>query len=141
MRVYPVGRLDRNTTGLIILTNDGNLAKRLTHPSHKVKKVYEVTLDKILHEEDLQQIRNGFELDGKFIKVDDISYQKGKPKNVVGIELHIGMNHIVKRIFEYFGYKVVKLDRTLIGFLTKKNLPRGKWRLLSREEINILYRL
>jgi 23S rRNA pseudouridine2605 synthase len=140
-RVFPVGRLDRNTTGLILLTNDGFIAKKLMHPSHKIKKVYEVTLNKILHEGDLEKIRKGLEIDGRKVYVDDISYQKGKPRNVVGVELHVGMNHVVKKIFEAIGYKVIKLDRTLFGPFTKKNLPRGKWRFLTPEEIKMLYRL
>jgi 23S rRNA pseudouridine2605 synthase len=140
-RVFPVGRLDRNTTGLILLTNDGFIAKKLMHPSHKIKKVYEVTLNKILHEDDLEKIRKGLEIDGRNVFVDDISYVKGKPRNVVGVELHVGMNHVVKKIFEAVGYKVIKLDRTLLGPFTKKNLPRGKWRFLTPEEIKMLYRL
>jgi len=140
-RVFPVGRLDRNTTGLILLTNDGFIAKKLMHPSHKIKKVYEVTLNKILHEDDVEKIRKGLEIDGRKVFVDDISYVKGKPRNVVGVELHVGMNHIVKKIFEAVGYKVIKLDRTLLGPFTKKNLPRGKWRFLTPEEIKMLYRL
>jgi 23S rRNA pseudouridine2605 synthase len=140
-RVFPVGRLDRNTTGLILLTNDGFIAKKLMHPSHRIKKVYEVTLNKIIHEEDLEKIRKGLEIEGRKVFVDDISYVKGKPRNVVGVELHVGMNHVVKKIFEAVGYKVIKLDRTLLGPFTKMHLPRGKWRFLTPEEIKMLYRL
>ena len=140
-RIYPVGRLDRNTTGILIFTNDGDLSKRLTHPSHKIIKVYQVTLDKNLTSEDLKSISNGVKIDDDFVEIDDIAWvEKGK-KNIVGIQIHSGKYHVVKRIFEKFGYNVIKLDRTMFGPLTKKNLPRGTWRFLTEEEISILHRL
>lgn len=140
-RIYPVGRLDRNTTGILIFTNDGELSKRLTHPSHKIIKVYQVTLDKNLTSEDLKTISEGVKIDDDFVAIDGIDWvEKGK-KNIVGIQIHSGKYHVVKRIFEKFGYNVVKLDRTMFGPLTKKNLPRGTWRFLTEEEISILHRL
>lgn len=140
-RVYPVGRLDRNTTGLLLLTNDGDMAKRLMHPSHKIIKVYEATLDKNISREDMLTISRGVSIEDDFIPVDGIAWPDPAKKNVVGIELHSGKYHVVKRIFEQFGYEVVRLDRTMFGPLTKKNLPRGTWRMLSEEEISILHRL
>jgi len=140
-RVYPVGRLDRNTTGLLLLTNDGDMAKRLMHPSHKIVKVYEVTLDKNVTKEDMLIIGKGVTIDDDFIPVDGIAWPEPDKKNVVGIELHSGKYHVVKRIFEQCGYDVIKLDRTMFGPLTKKNLPRGTYRFLSDSEISILYRL
>lgn len=140
-RVYPVGRLDRNTTGLLILTNDGEMAKRLMHPSHKTVKVYEATLDKNLTREDMQSIAQGVTIEEDFIPVDGIAWPEPGKKNVVGLELHSGKYHVVKRIFEQFGYTVIKLDRTMYGPLTKKNLPRGSWRFLTEAEISILHRL
>ncbi len=132
-RLYPVGRLDRNTTGLLLFTNDGELAQKLTHPAKKVKKVYEVTLNKKVEEEDLQAISKGVELEDGIAVVDDIAY--AADKSVVGIELHMGKNRIVRRIFEKLGYDVIKLDRVLYAGLTKKNLPRGRWRLLTEKEV------
>lgn len=140
-RVYPVGRLDRNTTGLLLLTNDGEMAKRLMHPSHRIIKVYEATLNKNITIADMKNISNGVELDGDFIPIDGIALADPDKKNIVGLEIHSGKYHIVKRIFEKFGYEVVKLDRTMYGPLTKKNLPRGTWRLLTDSEISILHRL
>lgn len=138
-RIYPVGRLDRNTTGLLLFTNDGELAKKLTHPRHRVKKVYHVGLDRAVTKDDMLKIAGGIELDDGIIKVDDIGYDKiSGSKKEVGIELHSGKNRIVRRIFESLGYKVVKLDRTMLGSLTKKNLPRGKWRHLDQREVNML---
>lgn len=139
--IYPVGRLDRNTTGLLLFTNDGIMAKKLMHPSSRIKKVYQATLDKNLKSSDLQEISKGVELDDGFVDVDMISFIEGESKNVVGIELHSGKYHVVKRIFEKFGYQVTKLDRTLLGPLTKRNLPRGFWRFLTDDEINILKRI
>jgi len=138
-RIYPVGRLDKNTSGLLLFTNDGELAKKLTHPSHHVEKVYKVELDKPLTGADMQKIAEGIELDDGFIKVDAIAY--GETKREVGIELHSGKNRIVRRIFESLGYDVVKLDRVVFAGLTKKDLPRGKYRFLSKEEVNILRRI
>jgi 23S rRNA pseudouridine2605 synthase len=141
-RVYPVGRLDRNTTGLLILTNDGDFAKKIAHPSSKVKKLYEVTLDKKLKHEDFEEISKGVWLDEKnFVDVDDLAYAEGvKSGTVMGIEIHSGKYHVVKRIFEKYGYVVTKLDRTKIDVLTKKDLPRGRWRFLTESEIQLLKR-
>lgn len=137
-RVYPVGRLDRNTTGLLLLTNDGDLAQRMTHPSHSVKKIYLVVLDKPLSDKDMEKIAGGVLLEDGMALIDSIEFPDGNDKTKVGIELHIGKNRIVRRIFESFGYEVVRLDRVSFGGLTKKDLPRGKWRLLSQKEIGML---
>ena len=137
-RVYPVGRLDRNTTGLLLFTNDGDLAKRLSHPSHQVQKVYQVTLDKSVSVNDIQKIGDGIELEDGMIAADAISFVEGQDKNVVGIEIHSGRNRIVRRIFETLGYRVKALDRVSYAGLTKKNIPRGKWRFLSPPEVNFL---
>lgn len=137
-RIYPVGRLDRETTGLLLFTNDGEMAKKLTHPKHNVKKLYHVTLDKKLSMVDLHKIAENFVLDGKMVFVDKVSYIENKPKFEVGIEIHSGRNRIVRRIFEHFGYKVVKLDRVIFAGLTKKNLGRGVWRHLTEQEVNNL---
>ena len=137
-RVYPVGRLDRNTTGLLLFTNDGDLSKRLTHPSHTMKKVYQVSLDKPVTMEHLQQIADGIDLEDGHIAADAISYISYETKDEIGIEIHSGKNRIVRRIFEHFGYRVKKLDRVLYAGLTKKNLPRGKYRFLTEKEIQFL---
>jgi len=137
-RIYPVGRLDRNTTGLLLLTNDGDLSKRLTHPSHKVEKVYQVTLDRSVSVNDIQKIASGIELDDGFIAADAITYVEGQDKDTIGIEIHSGRHRIVRRIFEQLGYRVKALDRVSVAGLTKKNLPRGKWRLLSPREVSYL---
>lgn len=137
-RIYPVGRLDRLTTGLLLFTNDGEMAKKLTHPKHQVRKLYHVTLDKKLAMADLHKIGENFVLDGKMVFVDKISYIEDKPKFEVGIEIHSGRNRIVRRIFEHFGYNVTKLDRVVFAGLTKKNLGRGVWRHLSPQEVNNL---
>lgn len=131
-RIYPVGRLDRNTTGLLLLTNDGEVAKKLSHPSSQVKKVYQVTLDKAITEEDFLAIEKGLELEDGFIKPDALALLT---PNTLGIELHSGRNRIVRRIFEHLGYQVEKLDRTMYAGLTKKDLPRGKWRFLTQKEV------
>lgn len=137
-RIFPVGRLDRATTGLLLLTNDGGLAEKLAHPSHKIKKLYQVVLDKPLAAADLDKIRAGLELeDGKAV-VDAVGYVRGAKKNEVGIELHIGRNRIVRRIFEHLGYQVVRLDRVYYAGLTKKDLPRGRWRHLTEQEVIML---
>ncbi len=133
-RVYPVGRLDRNTTGLLLFTNDGDLAKKLTHPSFEVQKVYQVELDRSLKTSDMEEISKGIELEDGFIKADEIVYA-GNEKNVIGIELHSGKNRIVRRIFEHLEYEVKKLDRVVFAGLTKKDLPRGRWRFLTDMEI------
>ncbi len=136
-RVYPVGRLDRNTTGLLLITNDGELAKKLTHPRYGVKKIYQVELDKSLSQEDFQQIISGLELADGFIAPDELAYV-GESRREIGITLHSGKNRIVRRIFEHLGYEVVKLDRVYYAGLTKKDLPRGEWRFLRKDEVNIL---
>jgi 23S rRNA pseudouridine2605 synthase len=138
-RIFPVGRLDRNTTGLLLFTNDGDLAKKLTHPSHRLKKIYHVILDKPLLKNDLIAIGNGVELEEGFVKVDAVSWDENTDsKKEVGIELHSGQNRVVRRIFEKFGYDVQRLDRVKFGPLTKKDLPRGKWRFLTEKELLIL---
>lgn len=137
-RVFPVGRLDRATTGLLLLTNDGDLAKKLSHPSHKIKKIYYVTLDKPLAKVDLEKIKQGLELEDGKAEVDGLNYVDNAPKNEIGIELHIGKNRIVRRIFEHLGYEVTKLDRVYYAGLTKKDLPRGFFRHLTEKEIIML---
>ena len=134
-RLLPVGRLDRNTTGLLLFTNDGDLAKTLTHPKHGVRKIYHVELNMNLKASDLDKIREGLELDDGPITVDEASYIAGAPKREVGLKLHSGRNRIVRRIFEHLGYQVVKLDRVVFAGLTKKDLPRGHWRHLTSQEV------
>ncbi|MBN8821657.1 MULTISPECIES: pseudouridine synthase [unclassified Spirosoma] len=133
-RIYPVGRLDRNTTGLLLLTNDGELADKLTHPSNNIRKIYQVEIDKPVTEEHFEAIRNGIELEDGAIKPDALSIITPDAQ-VIGIEIHSGRNRIVRRIFEHFGYQVTKLDRTTYAGLTKKDLPRGKWRFLEPKEV------
>ncbi len=138
-RIYSVGRLDRNTTGLLLFTNDGELTTRLTHPKHGIKKLYHVVLDKPLSKNDMLKIIEGVELEDGDIKPDKINWVTDEiDKRHVGIELHSGRNRIVRRIFEQIGYEVVKLDRVIFAGLTKKDLPRGKWRFLEQKEVNIL---
>lgn len=137
-RIYPVGRLDRNTTGVLLLTNDGDLASKLTHPKFVKKKIYHVWTDKDITEEDMQKIADGIELEDGEIHADAISYVSDTEKNQAGIEIHSGRNRIVRRIFESLGYRVTKLDRVYFAGLTKKNLPRGRWRYLTQEEVNYL---
>jgi 23S rRNA pseudouridine2605 synthase len=137
-RIYPVGRLDRNTTGLLLFTNDGELAKKLTHPKHNIEKIYHASLDKKLAMSDLQKIEAGFILDEKRVIVDEISYIQNQPKSEVGVKIHSGRNRIVRRIFEHFDYNVIKLDRVIFAGLTKKDLPRGHWRHLTEMELNNL---
>jgi 23S rRNA pseudouridine2605 synthase len=138
-RVYPVGRLDRNTTGILLFTNDGELTDRLTHPKFLVSKVYHVFLDKNLHGDHLREIKSGIELEDGFIKPDDVQYAgEAEDKKQVGIEIHSGRNRIVRRIFEHLGYNVVKLDRVTYAGLTKKEVPRGKWRMLTEKEVSYL---
>ncbi len=137
-RIYPVGRLDRNTTGLLLFTNDGEMVKKLTHPKHTFRKLYHVSLDKKLDLKDLQKISENFALEGKMVFIDAISYIENESKSEIGIEIHSGRNRIVRKIFEHFGYKVKKLDRVVFAGLTKKNLPRGRWRHLTQQEINTL---
>lgn len=137
-RIYPIGRLDRNTTGILLLTNDGDLAVRLMHPAFRKKKIYEVALDKEVTVEHMQMIAQGFELEDGEIHADAISYITGQTHDKVGIEIHSGRNRIVRRIFEHLGYRVVHLDRVYYAGLTKKDLPRGRWRYLTPEEVRYL---
>ena len=134
-RIYPVGRLDRNTTGLLLFTNDGDLAKKLTHPKHDVRKLYHVSLERKLDMKDLNSIKGDFSIEGKKVFVDEVSYIEGERKTEIGIEIHSGRNRIVRKIFENFGYNVTKLDRVVFSGLTKKNLPRGEWRHLTQQEV------
>ena len=137
-RIYPVGRLDRNTTGVLLLTNDGDLASKLTHPKYLKKKIYHVYLDKNVTAHDLAQIAEGIQLEDGEIKADDVQYAHPTDKKQVGIEIHSGKNRIVRRIFESLGYRVQKLDRVQFAGLTKKNLKRGDWRYLTEEEVDRL---
>ena len=136
-RVYPIGRLDRQTTGVLLFTNDGDLTKKLSHPSHVQKKIYHVFLDRAIRAEDLEAIRTGIELEDGPIKADDIQVASDDDKQV-GIEIHSGKNRVVRRIFEHLGYNILRLDRVYFAGITKKNLPRGHWRFLTREEVDIL---
>lgn len=135
-RIFPVGRLDKSTTGILLLTNDGNLTEMLTHPSYGKKKIYEVTLDKNLKQPDFEALLEGFELEDGFIAADAAAY--GAEKNIVGVEIHSGKNRIVRRMFEHLGYTVKKLDRVFFAGLTKKNLKRGQWRFLTDSEVSML---
>lgn len=138
-RIYPVGRLDRATTGLLMFTNDGDLTKKLTHPKYGVRKIYHVELDKPLKRADMDKITEGLELEDGPIKVDEISYvANGIDKTQVGVEIHSGKNRIVRRIFEHMGYNVRKLDRVMFGSLTKKDMARGRWRFLTDAEVGML---
>jgi 23S rRNA pseudouridine2605 synthase len=137
-RVYPVGRLDRNTSGVLLLTNDGDLSQKLTHPSHEVKKIYQVTLDKPLDKKDFDQILKGVTLEDGPASVDVLAYPDLKDKTQIGVEIHSGRNRIVRRIFEHLGYDVKNLDRVMFAGLTKKNIERGKWRYLSEKEVRDL---
>lgn len=137
-RIYPVGRLDRTTMGLLLFTNDGELAKGIMHPSSNIKKTYHVVLDKTLTANDLGAIRAGIELEDGPVTADAVSYIPDAPHKEVGIEIHTGRNRIVRRIFEHLGYQVVRLDRVQLGPLTKKNLSRGQWRHLTTQEVNLL---
>ena len=136
-RIYPVGRLDRYTTGLLLLTNDGDLAKRLTHPRYKIKKIYQLKLDKPIIEAHYNAVLGGVELDDGLASIDQLAILTEDRKSL-GIEIHIGKNRIVRRIFEKYGYEVLKLDRVMFGSLTKQNLPRGKWRFLNPKEVENL---
>ena len=135
-RLFSVGRLDRQTTGLLLLTNDGDVAKKLTHPSHKIKKIYCVTLEKKISNDEISQIKNGLFVEDELIKVDNI--ERLEKENEVGIEIHMGKNRIIRKIFESLNHRVSKLDRVLFGPFTKKDLPRGKWRVLNQNEIRNL---
>jgi len=137
-KIYPVGRLDRNTTGLLLLTNDGELSQQLAHPKTKVKKIYQVTLDKPVSEEHLLKLQQGFALDDGFSKFDVISFIDGEPQNTVGVQLHSGKNRVIRRMFEHIGYEVETLDRVYFAGLTKKDIPRGWSRFLKTKEIIML---
>ena len=138
VRVYPVGRLDKNTTGVLLLTNDGEIAECLTHPSYDKKKIYQVTLDRALLQEDFEKILSGIELNDGIIKADELEYVDANDKRKLGIEIHSGKNRIVRRIFESLGYTVKGLDRVYFAGLTKKGLKKGGWRYLTEGEANIL---
>lgn len=140
-RIYPVGRLDRQTTGLLLFTNDGDLALQLTHPSKGVQKIYEVELDKPVEKRHMEQIAAGLELEDGIAYIDEIAYPEPENKRIVGVTLHIGKNRIVRRIFEHLGYKVVRLDRTVYAGLNKKDLSRGRWRYLTPREVITLKHL
>jgi len=137
-RVYPIGRLDRNTSGVLLLTNDGDLTQKLSHPSYEITKIYEVRLDKPLAKADFDKILKGLKLEDGDINVDSLAYADSKDKSIIGIELHSGRNRIVRRIFEHLGYDVKNLDRVMYANLTKKNVERGRWRYLSEKEIRLL---
>ena len=137
-RVYPVGRLDRNTSGVLLLTNDGELSQKLSHPSHEVKKVYHVTLNRPLEKKDFDKILRGITLDDGPATVDVLAYADVKDKSQIGVEIHSGRNRIVRRIFEHLGYDVKNLDRVMFAGLTKKNVERGKWRFLTEKEVRDL---
>ncbi|MBT8191189.1 MAG: rRNA pseudouridine synthase [Saprospiraceae bacterium] len=138
VKIFPVGRLDRNTTGLLLLTNDGDLTQKLSHPRTKVKKIYQVVLDKPVTEKHMESIKEGLVLEDGKADVDEISYILDKPANYVGIELHSGKNRIIRRIFEHLGYEVTSLDRVYFAGLTKKDLPRGWSRFLRQREVIML---
>jgi 23S rRNA pseudouridine2605 synthase len=139
-RVYPVGRLDKSTTGVLLLTNDGDLAGKLTHPKFQRKKIYHVFLDRVVAKNDFFKLTEGIDLDGEIIAADAVSYADQEDKSQIGIELHSGQNRVVRRIFEKLGYRIKKLDRVYFAGLTKKNLQRGKWRFLSDKEVSMLKR-
>jgi 23S rRNA pseudouridine2605 synthase len=137
-RVYPVGRLDRNTSGVLLLTNDGDLSQKLTHPSNEIRKIYAVTLDKPLEKKHFEAILKGVELEDGVANIDVLAYTDSKDKTQIGVELHTGRNRIVRRIFEHLGYDVKNLDRVMFAGLTKKNVERGKWRFLNEREVREL---
>jgi len=140
-RVYPIGRLDRNTTGVLLITNDGEVSQKLTHPSFEIKKVYHAELDKKMSNTDLDKLVEGFELEDGFVHADAAAFVEVDDKKHVGIEIHSGKNRVVRRMFEHLGYEVEKLDRISFGIFTKKDLPRGKWRHLSQSEVGFLMKL
>jgi 23S rRNA pseudouridine2605 synthase len=137
-RIFPIGRLDRNTTGVLLLTNDGELTQKLSHPTFEVKKIYEVRLDRELIKKDFEAILNGVTLEDGVILPDSLAYADSKDRSIIGIEIHSGKNRIVRRIFEHLGYEVKNLDRVMYAGLTKKNVDRGRWRYLSDKEVRIL---
>ena len=140
VRLWPVGRLDKNTTGVMLLTNDGELAKRLTHPSFEKKKVYHVYLNKDVTKSDMEAMVKGVDIGDKTVAADAVAYADTNDKSQVGVEIHSGENRVIKRMFENLGYKVLKLDRVYFAGLTKKNLTRGEWRYLTQKEITMLKR-
>ena len=140
-QLHAVGRLDRNTTGVLLLTNDGELTQTLTHPKFSKSKIYHVWIDRNITESDLKAIQQGIQLDDGFVKPDEVSFVEPGDKTQIGIEIHSGQNRVVRRIFEHFDYKVIKLDRVYFAGLTKKSLPRGEWRFLTNEEVSILKRM
>ena len=137
-RLYPVGRLDRITSGLLLFTNDGELSKKLTYPKQRVKKIYHIKLDKNLKAADLNKIKEGISVDGHVVDVETISYVQNSPKKEVGVEIHIGKNSTLKNLFTYLGYKIIRMDRVYFGGLTKKDIPRGRHRFLSDKEVSML---
>lgn len=139
-RVYPVGRLDKDTTGVLLLTNDGDLTGKLTHPRYKRKKIYHVFLDRAVAKEDLFRLTEGVKVDDETVAADAVSYADPEDRTQIGIEIHSGQNRIIRRLFETLGYRVKKLDRVYFAGLTKKNLQRGRWRFLTEKEINMLKR-
>lgn len=139
-RIYPVGRLDKETTGVLLLTNDGDLTGKLTHPKYNRRKIYHVFLETPLVKNDLFKLAEGIQLDDELVVADAVSYADPEDKSQIGIELHSGQNRVIRRLFESLGYRVKKLDRVYFAGLTKKNLPRGKWRFLSEKEISMLKR-
>ncbi|MEQ9285618.1 MAG: pseudouridine synthase [Cyclobacteriaceae bacterium] len=139
-RIFPVGRLDRNTTGLLLFTNDGTLTEKLTHPSYQIKKIYQVDLNKPISKQDFEKLLEPIQLEDGAVVLDEVVLLSAD-KKTIGLEIHVGKNRIVRRIFEHLGYEVVKLDRTMYGPLTKKDLPRGKWRFLSPKELIVLKNL
>lgn len=139
-RVYPVGRLDKDTTGVLLLTNDGDLTGKLTHPKYNRRKIYHVFLETVLSKNDLFRMTEGIQIDDELVVADAVSYADPEDRSQVGVEIHSGQNRVIRRMFEAMGYRVKKLDRVYFAGLTKKNLPRGKWRLLSEKEISMLKR-
>ena len=137
-RIYPVDRLDRITSGLLLFTNDGELSKKLTYPKQRVKKIYHITLDKNLKAVDMNKIKEGVSIDGYVVDIENISYVQNSPKKEVGVEIHIGKNSTLKNLFAHLGYKIVRMDRVYFGGLTKKDIPRGRHRFLSDKEVSML---
>ena len=137
-RIYPVDRLDRITSGLLLFTNDGELSKKLTYPKQRVKKIYHITLNKNLKAEDMNKIKEGVSVDGYVVDIETISYVQNSPKKEVGVEIHIGKNSTLKNLFALLGYKIVRIDRVYFGGLTKKDIPRGRHRFLSDKEVSML---
>jgi 23S rRNA pseudouridine2605 synthase len=134
-RLYPIGRLDRNSTGVLLLTNDGDLAQKLSHPSSEIRKIYNVVLNKPLTRNDFELIMEGVTLEDGLVPVDDLAYPNPSDKHEIGIEIHVGRNRIIRRLFEHLGYEVVKLDRVMYAGLTKQTLSRGDWRYLTEKEV------